>query len=163
MLSYIIPAQLSPSNPVPVSHQGGEAISADTRQAIACRFIREVVEEGNFALAAELIDPAYVFHFLGSPTEGDWESCKAVSTLFHHAFPDVQVTIQEQLTQGDVIVTSVTCRGTQQGEFQGIPPSGEPVTFGGIITLRIANDKIVEHWHLLDVPALLRQLGLAPA
>ena len=138
-------------------------MSADTHQAIARRFIREVMEERTFSLAAELIDPAYVFHFLGNPIAGDWESCKLVSTLFHDAFPDLQVTIQEQLVQGDTVVTSLTCRGTQRGDFQGISPSGEPVTFGGIITLRIAHEKIVEHWHLLDMPGLLRQLGLAPA
>ena len=138
-------------------------MSADTHQAIARRFIREVVDEGNFALVAELLAPTYVFHFLGTPTAGDWESYKLVSTLFHDAFPDLQVTLEEQLVQGDVVVTSVTCHGTQQSDFQGILPSGKPVTFGGIITLRIADGKIVEHWHLLDVPGLLRQLGLAPA
>jgi steroid delta-isomerase-like uncharacterized protein len=79
------------------------------------------------------------------------------------AFPDLRATIEDQIAEGDKVVTRVTFRGTHRGEFGGIAPTGKPVEYSGIAIDRIADGRIVEMWHLANAPALLRQIGAPPA
>jgi len=78
------------------------------------------------------------------------------------AFPDLRTTIEDQIAEGDKVVTRVTFRGTHQGEFRGIAATGRPVEYSGIAIDRIADGKIVEMWHLANTPALLQQIGAPP-
>ena len=76
-----------------------------------------------------------------------------------HRFPDFRLKIEDQLAEGDKVVTRVIFRGTHHGEFMGIAPTGHMVEYGGIAIDRIENGKVVEGWHQADELGMLRQLG----
>lgn len=75
------------------------------------------------------------------------------------AFPDVQMTIEDMIAEGDKVAVRYTFRGTQQGETQGIPPTGKYVNVPGIFICRCRDGKIVEEWDIWDDLGLLQQLG----
>src|SRR5207248_5341565 len=79
------------------------------------------------------------------------------------AFSDFQHTIEDQITEGDKVVTRVTASGVHTGDFLGIPPTGKRVTMTGIDLYRIAGGKIAEEWAEPDVLGPLQQLGVIPA
>ena len=76
------------------------------------------------------------------------------------SFPDYSITIDDQIAEGDKVVTRYTVRGTQEGEFMGVAPTNEPIELIGIDIDRIADGKVVEHWSEADVEDLMVQLGV---
>lgn len=130
--------------------------------ALACRWIDESWNRGNFAVANELLAPTFRYQLAGCTTPGDRASCREVVTMFRHGFPDLQVVFEEQAIDRDLVLTFLTFRGTHYGPFQGIPPTDKQVAFTGLITLRIVVDQIVEQWDHLDMRGLLHQLGACP-
>ena len=78
---------------------------------------------------------------------------------FRAAFPDIDDRVQEQVAEGDVVVTRVKCVGTQLGSFRGLPPSGNRATFTAIGIDRFRGDKVVERSADFDIVDLMRQLG----
>jgi steroid delta-isomerase-like uncharacterized protein len=85
---------------------------------------------------------------------------KQAYTRFHAAFPDVQVTIEDMVAEGDKVMVRLTTRGTHQGEFAGIPPTGKQITMTGMEVVRIANGKIVERCANFDQLSFYQQLGV---
>lgn len=81
---------------------------------------------------------------------------------FREAFPDGEVTIDVMIAEGDLVCYHSTARGTHEGEFLGIAPTGRSVEVGAIHIHRVVDGKIVEHWGRSDQLALMRQLGVAP-
>ena len=71
--------------------------------------------------------------------------------------------IHDVIAEGDRVVVRWSNVGTHSGEFLGIPPTGRPFDFAGIDIYRIENDRMAEHWHVVDQLTLLQQLGLLPA
>lgn len=76
--------------------------------------------------------------------------------------PDWHTTIEDLIAEGDKVVARITMRGTHTGDFWGMPPTGNKVSFTGIYIVRIQDGKIVEHWGEEDGVALLQQLGFMP-
>jgi predicted ester cyclase len=77
--------------------------------------------------------------------------------------PDLHVTIDEMVAEGDRVALRFTSQGTQQGAFGGLPPRGRQVTISSYLIARIADWKIVEQWGLVDQLGTLRQVGVIPA
>lgn len=128
---------------------------------IAYRLLDELWNRENFAVVDELVASDYDGH---SSTEfyGPGGAKQFVSEV-HKAFPDFQFMIEDQIAEGDKVVTRWTCRATHQGQFQGILPTGKQMTMSGITIFRIANGKIIEGWTNADMLGLLQQLGAVPA
>jgi predicted ester cyclase len=82
--------------------------------------------------------------------------------MIRAAFPDIHETIEDMLAEGDRVVTRSTWRGTHQGAFLGIAPTGKQVSVTGIDISRVASGKFVEHWQAADNLGLLQQLGVIP-
>lgn len=82
--------------------------------------------------------------------------------MFRTAFPDLYGTIEDLIAEGDKVVTRITYRGTHQGEFMGIPPTGRPVTMTFTGINRIAGGKIAEGWVNFDALGMMQQLGVIP-
>ena len=78
-------------------------------------------------------------------------------------FPDLHVTIEDMIAEGDKVVARLTASGTQQGAFLGIPSTGKHATISDIEVVRIVNGKFVEIWVQADFLGLLQQLGVVPA
>lgn len=79
------------------------------------------------------------------------------------AFPDMRSTFEDQIAEGDLVVSRWSARGTHKGELMGIPLTGKAVTLTGISTMRIVGRKIAEQWDNWDTLGMLQQLGVIPA
>ncbi len=86
------------------------------------------------------------------------ECVKAQTRALRAAFPDLTVTIEDLVAEGDLVAVRGTWRGTHQGSFRGVPPIGRRIEISGMAFWRIAGGQIRESWNLIDLPALMRQL-----
>ena len=82
--------------------------------------------------------------------------------MYRSAFPDVRLIIEEQVAEGDKVVTRWIAYGTHQGEMMGIAPTGNQVRVEGITISHIQEGKIVQEWELFDTLGLMQQLGAGP-
>ncbi len=138
-------------------------MSTEDNKAIVRRLIEEGFNQRNLAIFDELYAPDFVYH-LGSTAIQGREPYKQFTLMSFTSFPDVRFTIEDQVAEADEVVTRWTWRGTHQGPFQGIPPTGKHVMVTGVgINHFAANGKIVENWTNMDVLGLLQQLGVVPA
>jgi steroid delta-isomerase-like uncharacterized protein len=139
-------------------------MSTEQNKALARRFIEEIWNQKNLALARELIAATYVFHTPGSPPglPPGPEGFHQFASAFLTAFPDVHTSIEDQLAEGDKVVTRWTSRGTNTGSLFGMPTTGKSATITGITIDRFAEGKIVESWDELDQLGMLQQLGVIP-
>jgi steroid delta-isomerase-like uncharacterized protein len=87
---------------------------------------------------------------------------KRTAAMYHSAFSDGRFIVQEQMADGDCVVTRWTAAGTQDGELMGMPPTGKSVEIAGITIDRIADDKIAESWTCFDTLGMMQQLGAIP-
>ena len=122
----------------------------------------EAVNQKNLAVFDELLTPDVVFHSASTTMQGR-EAYKQFLSMYMTAFPDLQFTIEDMIAEGDTVVVRYTTRGTHQGNFMGIPPTGKQVSGTGIFIDRIVNGKAVEQWINGDDLGLLQQLGVVPA
>jgi steroid delta-isomerase-like uncharacterized protein len=114
----------------------------------------------------DLIDEIYasdlVWHEPDQDVQGSEEAKQFVAT-YRTAFPDLNVTVEDVIAEGEKAVTRWTVRGTHQGEIEEFgPPTGKRVEFEGLTIHRIADGKIVEEWERYDNLSLMQQLGLVP-
>jgi steroid delta-isomerase-like uncharacterized protein len=123
------------------------------------RLVDEAESGGRLDVVDELLAEDFVDH---TPLPGIPPTREGVKMLFaglRAAFPDLHVTISEQIAEDDRVATRKTFRGTHQGDFLGVPASGRPVEFEVIDILTFENGKISEHRVVVDQLGLLRQLG----
>ena len=111
----------------------------------------------------EIRTPNFRAVLSGSPEPLDFDAWSGFLTGFAVAFPDAKITIEDSITEGDLVATRWTLAGTHKAEFQGISPTGRTVRFNGIEYNRIVSGHIAEHWSMFDNLALLQQLGAFPA
>ena len=136
-------------------------MSTEDNKALVRRFYGEGVH--NPALFDELLAPTYVLHLPGSPPIAGIEQAKQLMVAYTSAFPDLQLSTEDLVAEGDIVAIRNTWRGTHQGAFQGLPPTGKHVTFSGSDFFRFVDGKIAEQWADLDALGLMQQLGSIPA
>jgi steroid delta-isomerase-like uncharacterized protein len=136
-------------------------MSMEENKALVRRFEEAVWNERNPSRVDEFFAPSHLFRAAGSPPL-DRAGHRQMIAHFQDAFPDGRNTSEELLAEGDKVVQRWTFRGTHQGAFQGIPPTGKPVTLTGISIWRVDGGTIVESWHELDTLGLMQQLGVIP-
>ena len=142
-------------------------MTAEQDKMIIRRWFKEAFEKGNTALVDEIFAHDVLSHDRTGPgPNGEWprgaEAPRAIINAYHGAFPDVQFTIEDQLAEGDIVVTRWSAKGTNRGSLMGAPATGKTATVTGIEADRIKNGKIAESWANFDVLGMLVQLGLAP-
>jgi steroid delta-isomerase-like uncharacterized protein len=139
-------------------------MSSETNKTVSRRFFEEVFGKGNLAVADQIIVKDQVNSGPGNPHGllPGLEGTKQLVTMYRNAFPDVRFTIDEQLAEGDKVMTRWTAHGTHQGELAGIPATGKSSTVTGIAVDRIVNGKIAESWGIFDEFGMMQQLGVIP-
>jgi steroid delta-isomerase-like uncharacterized protein len=138
-------------------------MSGEENKAVVRRFVEEFWNRGNTAAADELMT-ADATIFLPGSGQVSKESFKAFVTTFRSAFPDWHSTAEELIAEEDCVGERWTGRGSHQGEFQGIAPTGRQVTVPGFVFYRITSGKISEFRGLFDGLSMLHQLGaLSPS
>jgi predicted ester cyclase len=130
------------------------------------RFV-DTVNTGDAELIAktidEVIDPDAAIR-TPLPLEATGaELAKEVWTMLLRGYPDLHITIEDLIEEGDKVVFRNTVTGTHGGEHMGLPPTGKAVTYNEIFIARFANGRIVETWGVVDVLSQMKQLGVIPA
>ena len=138
-------------------------MSVEENKAVVRRYIEELWGQGNMALADELVSRDLVDHNPMPGQSPDYDGHHQVVQMFRAAFPDVQMTLEDLIAEGDRVVDRWTMRATHTGNFAGMPATGKQFTIGGIDISRLENGKIVEVWHQEDIISLMQQLGAIPA
>jgi steroid delta-isomerase-like uncharacterized protein len=144
--------------------QGTEAVTgtgAEQNREIGRRFVA-IFNEQNPTIADEIFASNFTAHVSGASTL-DREGWKAYLEVFLAAFPDLHLEVEEVIATDEFVILRVVLRGTQTGEFQGMPPTGTEVAFPGIAMHRIENGQVIEHWGVMDLLSLMQQLGAFPA
>jgi steroid delta-isomerase-like uncharacterized protein len=130
---------------------------------MAKRWYGEVMSEGKTEVIDELCAPDFVDHDPLPGTSADLAGLKEFVAQIRAAFPDMQVTVDDLIGEGDRLAVRSTMRGTHEGDFMGIPGSGKKVEVSNYDFVRFENDQAAEHWGVIDSAALMEQLGMAPA
>jgi steroid delta-isomerase-like uncharacterized protein len=141
---------------------------AEAHKAVVWRYIAAIWHQGQFESLGEVIAPTFVYHTNHTVGDGGNEvhgldGVSRVVAAWRSAFPDLRFTLEDLLVEGDKVVARWTCRGTHQGVFRGMAPTGKFVTFTGMTLYRMAHGKIVEQWTEEDGVSLYQQLGLLSA
>ena len=139
-------------------------MSAENNKALVRRFYDEAWNKHNPAVVDEIYAADWVDTsppIPGIPQTRD--GLKQFMGEYLRAYPDARITIEDQLVEGDRVVTRWTGRGTQTGELMDLAPTGKKVAVAGVQIDRLTGGKIVESWTLFDQLGMLQQLGAVPA
>jgi len=137
-----------------------------TNKATLTRFLGDL-SSGDAELISKTIDELVQPDALIStplPIEATGaELLKEVFAKLHAAFPDLHVTVEDLIAEGDKVVGRNTVTGTHRGEYMGLPATGRSITYNEIFICRFAGGRIAQTWGVVDVLSQLRQLGAIPA
>ena len=125
---------------------------------VVTRLVDEVINGGNTRLLPAIVAPEHVTH---DPT-GDLygpEGLRIDIAGYRSAFPDLRMTTEDYVADGDRVARRFTLRGTHQGAFMGVAPTGRRVSLDGLAIHRVAEGRLVETWLSYDLLGLMRQLG----
>jgi len=134
-------------------------MSMEHSKAVYRRYLQEVFNQGQVELLDELLSPSYVYHDAPPGTPPGAEGIKQVVKMFHTGFPDLEITIDDMVAEGDKVAVRTTTRGTHTGMIFGIPPTGKVVTMRGQTLVRIVAGRLTDSWVNNDVMGLMNQLG----
>jgi steroid delta-isomerase-like uncharacterized protein len=147
----------------PLAQPGATAspgASPDTVKAVAGQFVSRVLNDGHIAAVDKLVTTNFLDHDRLVGQDDGREGLKQFASRFKSAFPDSTIIPDITLASGDTAVVRWTARGTHQGPFLGIPPTGRTIQVAGINFLRISNQQVVEKWGNWPMAETLRQLGV---
>jgi steroid delta-isomerase-like uncharacterized protein len=135
-------------------------MTIEQNKALIRHFYEEVWGKGNLEAADDVFSANYVRHDLrpGNPLPGP-EGQKKIAAEFRAAFPDLQMTIDLMVAEGDMVAARWTTEGTNTGPWGGVPPTGKRAKFSGVNIFRIENGKVVEIWNHRDDLGVMQQLG----
>lgn len=133
----------------------------ERNKAVARRVVAEILSKGRFELAKELYAPDFVNH--GLTRDVGLAEDQAAARGWLSAFPDVSMTVDQMIAEGDRVCVLWTARGTNTGEGNGLPATGKKMAIRGITIWRIVDGRIREEWSAFDLLSLMTQLGLAPS
>jgi steroid delta-isomerase-like uncharacterized protein len=134
-------------------------MSAEENKALVRRWF-EAIDRGDDDAIDELLAEDYVDHNPAIPgLPPGREGVRRANELLRAAFPDPVHTIEEQLAEGDKVMTRLVTRGTFVGAFLGYQPTGQAVEITGVAVHRIVDGKLAEHWAHVDMAGFMQQLG----
>ncbi len=130
------------------------------------RWFEEVWNQGRGEVIDELAAPNIVAHGLvdskGQPITSR-DAFKEFWQNFRDAFPDINVTVEDVISEGDKAMARCTVRATHGGHGLGVPPTQKPILFSGVAIARIKEGQFFEVWNYFDFISLYQQLGMLPA
>lgn len=122
----------------------------------------EGLNRGDVSPADRVFAPECVIHINGSPDPNlSVDGFKQMMLVLLAAFPDLRLTIDDQIAAGDKVATRWSAEGTNSGPFGTVPATGRRVRVTGLILDRVAGGKVVERWEQWDQMGMMQQLGLA--
>jgi predicted ester cyclase len=138
-------------------------MAPDQLKTRARRIVEEIINQGDLAVATELISPDCVHHDPSGQSVAGLTALRDWLALTLRIFPDFHAVVEDEIAEDDRVVQRLTCYGTHQGEFPGIRPTGQQVKFQLIqISRASADGKFIERWSSIDLPTVLRLLSAPP-
>ena len=138
---------------------------ATSNKATFRRF-HDAMNTGDAEVISKTIDEVFEPDVLiRTPLPVDATGAQAIKEVFrrlYRAFPDLHVTVEDLIEEGDKVVGRNSVTGTHQGEYIGLAPTGKSITYNEIFIFRFAGGRIAETWGIVDVFSQLRQLGAIP-
>jgi len=126
------------------------------------QFVEEAINKKNLDAIDELVAEDFVEH-VPFPGQGPGrEGLRQVLATFLSAFPDIRWTLEEQIAEGEKVVSRFTMTGTHRGDFLGIPPTGKSVNIWGVVIDVVRDGKFAESRIIMDTLGLMQQLGMIP-
>ncbi len=138
---------------------------SEANKALIHRWFEEVWNRGREETIDELLAPTVIAHGLGD-TDVDLHGpaqFKPFVENLRRSFPDIHISIEDTIAEGDKVVVRVRLEGTHRGSELGVPPTGRRVRVAGIVLVRISDGRIIEGWNSWDQLGLLRQIGALPS
>ena len=135
---------------------------SEANKSVVRRFYEEVFVRGNLDLIDEISAPDFVDHNPAPGQAPGIEGIKQALTEYRSAFPDLEITVEDMIAEGDKVAARITATGTHKGEFAGIPATGRRATISVIDIVRVVDGKAVERWGVEDNMGLMQQLGVIP-
>ena len=142
------------------------ATAQETSNKATIRRLHDAIKGGAKLISQtldELVEPDVLFHAPVPTGATGTQALEQVWRVLLRAFPDLDVTVEDLIEEGDKVVSRNTVTGTHQGEYMGLPPTGRSVTYNEIFIYRFLDGRIVEIWGAVDVFSQMKQLGMIPA
>ena len=136
-------------------------MSTATNKAIVRRYLEQIFNERRIDLFEEFLIENYQIY--GAGIAPGREAAKEWCTLIGAAFPDMRLTVEDMIAEGDKVVIRGAFSGTHQGELFGIPATGKRITQTSVFIFRLVKGEIVEGWYAVNDLDLMQQLGVIPA
>ncbi len=139
-------------------------MTSEDNKKLVRRFFEEVFNEQSQDAAIEIIAVDFVAHHPAFP-QGILgpEGMMQTTSMFRAGFPDLRYEPEDLVCEGDKVAVRWTARGTHNGPFMGVPPTGRPVTVTGIDIFRVNGNQLVEAWVNSDFLGLMQQIGAVPS
>ena len=138
-------------------------MSPEDNKTIIRTYVETIWNQQQIDRADELVAPDFLDHAALPGQAPGLAGAKQKWAMYQTGIPDLHVTIEDLVAEGDKVAARRSYEGTHQGELLGIPATGKRVQIGGISIFRLAGGKITEHWEQIDGLALMQQLGVFPA
>ena len=138
-------------------------MSAESNMALSRRVLEEAFNAGIIDVIDELVTTDFVNHDAALPEAMiGADAAKATISGYRTAFPDLRITIEQQIADDQGVATRWSAKGTHQGDLMGMSPTGKQATVTGITIDRIVDGRIAESWTNWDTLGMLQQLGVVP-
>ena len=124
------------------------------------RFADEVFRKRNVDAIDQMLTDDFIEHTPAPGQSTDRQGAKEFTGIMLNAFPDLNYVIDTQIAEGDTVSTLGTFTGTHRETFMGVPATGKKINIQAMDIARVRNGKFAEHWGLVDVPAMMAQLGV---
>jgi steroid delta-isomerase-like uncharacterized protein len=138
-------------------------MTIEANKAVMQRFT-EFINTASEKLAAELVSPNAIFHVprRPEPMRGP-DGYLAIIGMMRSSFPDIQWTLEDTVAEADKVAARFTMRGTHQGAFFGVPPTGKKIEVQAMNFYRFSSGQIVEEYGQPDLLGLMQQIGAIPS
>ena len=133
---------------------------SDANKTVVKRFVHELFVKGNLDVVDEFVADDYVDHTPPPDVPPGRAGLKQLATMFRNGFPDLAISEEDLIAEGDKVVMRQITTGTHQGDFMGIAATGKKITVNEIHIVRLADGKIVEHWGVEDNLGMMQQIGV---
>ena len=136
---------------------------AEDNATLIRRFFLGVYQDRNLALADDMVTQDFLWHFPAQPEpfRGP-EGVKQVVVIYHTAFPDLHVAVDDVFAAGEKVGMRWSSTGTHRGDLAGLPPTNKRMRTSGINIWRVVGGKVVEGWLEWDQFGMMQQLGVIP-
>jgi len=138
-------------------------MSTEDNKAIARRFVDEVLNKHDSGAIDQLFAADCVNHTPQPGVPPTRDGINRFFSTFFSAFPDLQASINDQVAEDNKVMTYINLKGTQKGDFLGVPGTDNYVEINEVVITHLANGKIVAYWVIFDRLSLMQQMGALSA